>query len=188
LLNIDRKTCKVQLPSGPTDFRTTTVNPFLRTDTDAESDPGTPQEPIPHTDTDTIEVQVPDGHESACQNTVDTSIFLQGDNNPLNDPPFTGLRQKELNGLLERGVFEVVDLADVPPGTCIFYSRFVDEIKNPGTDKAFEKSRLVVQAYRDLEKDLVLIQSPTAQRVSQRLILALTILLPELSIYLHDIT
>jgi hypothetical protein len=58
--------------------------------------------------------------------------------------------------LLEKGVFEVVNPKDVTQGNRVFNSRFVNEIKNPGTDKAFEKSRLVVQAYNDLEKDLVL--------------------------------
>jgi hypothetical protein len=43
----------------------------------------------------------------------------------------------------------VVIERDVLQGACIFNSRFVDEIKYPGTDKAFEKSRLVVQAYND---------------------------------------
>jgi hypothetical protein len=38
---------------------------------------------------------------------------------------------------------------DVPQGVYIFNSWFVDEIKHPGTNKAFEKSRLVVQAYND---------------------------------------
>jgi hypothetical protein len=62
----------------------------------------------------------------------------------------------------------------VPQGIRLFNSRFVDEIKFPGTPKAFEKSRLVVQAYNDQEKELVLTQSPTIQRVSQRLILCIT--------------
>ena len=78
--------------------------------------------------------------ESTYQNTADISVYLQDDANPLSDPLYTRSRQKELNRLLERGVFKVVDLVDVPPGTRIFNSRFVDEIKNPGTDKAFEKS------------------------------------------------
>jgi hypothetical protein len=81
-----------------------------------------------------IKVQVLDGPESTCQNTVDISVYLQGDINL-----FTGSRQKELNGLLERGIFETVSLTDILPGTCIFNSQFVDKIKNPGTDKAFEK-------------------------------------------------
>ena len=41
-------------------------------------------------------------------------------------------------------------------GNRVFNFRFVNKIKNPGIDKAFEKSRLVIQAYNDLEKDLIL--------------------------------
>ena len=63
--------------------------------------------------------------------------------------------------LLEKGVFEVVKLTDVPNGVRLFNLRFVDEIKNLRTDLAFKKSRLVVQAYNDEEKKLVLTQSPT---------------------------
>jgi hypothetical protein len=96
---------------------------------------------------------------------ADITVFIQGDEPTLplltadqSSPqsPFLASRRKELNGLLESGVFEVVDITDVPNGIRVFNSRFVDEIKNPGTDKAFEKSRLVVQAYKDAEKDLVL--------------------------------
>ena len=58
--------------------------------------------------------------------------------------------------LLEKGVFQVIDRNSVPQGTRIFNSRFVDEIKNKDTEKAFQKSRLVVQAYNDQEKELVL--------------------------------
>ena len=67
---------------------------------------------------------------------------------------------------------------------------FVDEIKHPGTDLAYEKSRLVVQAYNDLNKDLVLTQSPTIQRVSQRLIICMAATLRNegIELYLRDIT
>lgn len=61
-------------------------------------------------------------------------------------PPYNLSRQKEIPGLLEKGVFQVVNSKDGPVGIRVFNSRFVDEIKNAGTDKAFEKSRLVVQA------------------------------------------
>ena len=70
---------------------------------------------------------------------------------------FTNLRSSKINGLLEKGVFRVVNRGDVPQEVRIFNSRFVDEIKHLRTDKAFEKSRLVVQAYNDQGKDLVLI-------------------------------
>ena len=79
----------------------------------------------------------------------------------VQETPFTDLRHKEINGLLEKGVFAVIMERDIPQGICIFNSYFVNKIKHPGTDKAFEKSRLVIQAYNDQGKDLVLMQLPT---------------------------
>jgi hypothetical protein len=55
-------------------------------------------------------------------------------------------------------------------------------------DLAFEKSRLVVQAYDNEEKKLVLTQSPTIQRVSQRLILCIAAMKPDIRLYLQDIS
>ena len=101
---------------------------------------------------------------------------------------FDASRLKETNMLMERGVFEIVPESSVPPNTRIFNSRFVDEIKDPGTDKAFEKSRLVIQAYNDPEKYLVLTQSPTIQRASQRIILCIAAITASLGVYLRDIT
>jgi len=103
----------------------------------------------------------------------------------ITKPTFEASRQKEINGLLERGVFKIV--SKIPPGVRLFNSRFVDDIKHQGTPKAYEKSRLVVQAYNDKEKEIVLTQSPTIQRVSQRLILCLAAMLPY-SLYLRDIS
>jgi hypothetical protein len=78
---------------------------------------------------------------------------------------------------------------DVPNDARIFKARFIDEVKNRDTDKAYEKSRLVVQAYNDDEKSLVLTQSPTIQRVSQRIILYITpIMNSNASLYLRDIS
>jgi hypothetical protein len=102
-------------------------------------------------------------------------------------PDFTSSRQKELDGLIKRGVFEFVRNTDTPADARIFNSRFVDQIKLEGTPKAYEKSRLVVQAYKDDGKKTVLTQSPTIQRVSQRLILCLA-LYADLDIHVRDIT
>ncbi|KHJ31689.1 hypothetical protein EV44_g3301 [Erysiphe necator] len=65
--------------------------------------------------------------------------------------------------------------------------RFVDDIKHRGTEKEYAKSRLVVQMYKDDQKNSVLTQSPTLQRVSQRIILALAAMLP-CDLFLRDIT
>lgn len=110
-------------------------------------------------------------------------------NNFSPEPPqFVASRHKEVSGLIEKGVFQLIDHQAVPPGARIFNSRFVDEIKHPGTEKAYEKSRLVVQAYNDQNKDLVLTQSPTIQRVSQRLILCLAATIPNTKLFLRDVT
>jgi len=54
------------------------------------------------------------------------------------------LRQKEISSLLEKGAFKFVNVSEVPKDTRIFGSQFVNEIKNSGTNKAYEKSRLVM--------------------------------------------
>jgi hypothetical protein len=58
--------------------------------------------------------------------------------------PFAESQHKEINGLLKKGIFEIINMADIPKGARIFNSWFINKIKNKGTDKAFEKLRLVV--------------------------------------------
>lgn len=71
-------------------------------------------------------------------------------------PLYTLLREKKILGLLEKRVFQFINPKDVPVGIWVFHSRFVDEIKNIGKDKNFEKSCLVLQAYNDFNKIFVL--------------------------------
>jgi hypothetical protein len=156
----------VQLLSGPTDFRTTVVKPYLQLEPESEDenedkveDKDEPDRSVEEPQNKPIEPRRNVERTRRLlarfqQNVADISIYLQDETCAL--PLYTDSRQKELNGLLEKGVFEVVNMADIPQGVRIFNSRFVDEVKNAGTDKAFEKSRLVVQAYHDHDKDLVL--------------------------------
>ena len=65
-------------------------------------------------------------------------------------------RRKEIDGLLEKGAFEFVNESEILKGMRIFGSQFVDEVKNSVTAKAFEKSRLVIQAYNDQGKAAIL--------------------------------
>jgi hypothetical protein len=181
----------VQLPSGPTDFRTTVVKPYF-VDLEVQNEPEPNEESAndlankhgqPHRNAEQTR-RLPVRFR---QQLADILVLLQGD---TVQPSYKDSRRKELNGLFEKGVFETVDISTVPLGARIFNSQFVDEIKNPGTDKAFEKLRLVVQAYNDQGKDLVLTQSPTIQRISQRIILALSAILQNesTSLYLRDIS
>jgi hypothetical protein len=79
-------------------------------------------------------------------------MFLQ------DDVQYKDSHQTEIAGLLEKGVFAVTSRAQVLKGVRIFNSRFVNEIKNKGTKKELKKSRLVIQAYNDKSKYIVLTQ------------------------------
>jgi hypothetical protein len=68
----------------------------------------------------------------------------------------------------------------------IFSFRFVNEIKHSKIDKAFEKFRLVIQAFKDQNKIFVLTQSSIIQRINQRLIICLAIIL-SIKLYLRNI-
>ena len=128
-------------------------------------------------------------------------IFLQGDSQndqlsmqhmqipiPVPTPsPFVKSRKKEINGLFEKNCFEIISTSDVFHETKIFNSRFVNEIKNIGTIDAYEKSRLVMQIYNNDDKTKMLTQTPTIQRMNQRLILTLTVNMSHLSLFLRNI-
>ena len=154
MLALEGETCKVQLPHRPTDFRSTTVKPYLQAETRLESEPESdveeeqPKEQPAEQPVENTLLPAKRGRGRPRKTPVtdtsiaDISVLIQ-------EAPFENSRRSEINGLLEKGVFEPVNIKDVPQGVRIFNSRFVDEIKHLGTNKAFEKSRLVVQAYND---------------------------------------
>ncbi|KAI0994211.1 hypothetical protein K3495_g13971 [Podosphaera aphanis] len=191
LLAIKDETCKVQLSNGPTEFRTTIVNPFFQShQTDEITHDSSPHDHQPaltdFSNHDSSNSNVPRQNPSRNRrlpgryNIPDIELYIF-------EPSFKTSRLVELNGLLERGVFKILSRHDVPTNTRIFGSRFVDQIKNEGTEKAFEKSRLVVQAYNDAGKKNILTQAPTIRRVSQRLILILSLIF-DLPLYTRDIS
>ena len=102
--------------------------------------------------------------------------------------PLVESRQKEIDGLLEKGVFELVPISPMPEGIGIVNSRVVDKIKSTGTATAFEKSRLVVQAHNHDDNEMVLTQASTIRRMCQRLIFALSAINPQFGLCLGDIS
>lgn len=105
--------------------------------------------------------------------------------------PFETARKKEIDGLLAKEVYEAVpyDFATMS-GIRLFKSRFVEEIKGKTTDAPYEKVRFIVQGHSDMGKHEVLTQSPTIQRMSYRLLLALAPMLIvyfACTVYLRDI-
>ena len=201
MLAVENKTCTVQLPSGPTNFRITKVKTYLQEppniDTPAlhnldvpESDSYQPAKDITNDDNedniDAAELPHQNPARTHClptrfQSVANISVFLRSN---AFSPYFTESRRQEINGLLEKDAFKIVTISDVPIGMRIFSSHFVNEIKNEGIAIAFEKSRLVVQAYNNHCKKKILIQSLTIQRVSQCLILAQAACIPQYNLYL----
>ncbi|KAE8550702.1 hypothetical protein EYB25_003641 [Talaromyces marneffei] len=212
LISIDGETCTVELPNGPTKFRSTVVKPYYKDDDSEQQDeeqPAPEKAPttaplnvlplpsrvvIPPYKPDDTEAQPPRPqreHRLPSRYRDDVThlqqiagLFLQ----IASDGQFDESRRREVTGLLERGVFVAVNYEDIPLEARIYGFRFVDEVKNKGTDKAFEKSRLVVQAYNDKDKEFVLTQSPTIQRSSQRLILCIGTSKDGVRFWIRDVT
>ena len=69
--------------------------------------------------------------------------------------------QAEIEALIGNGVFKFEPYDTVKHGNSkMFKARLVHEVKGKGTDKPYEKSRLVVMGYNNIEKRQVLTQSP----------------------------
>lgn len=75
--------------------------------------------------------------------------------------------------LFEKSVFKIVTPNSISSNARIFNLNFVNKIKNPSIDRVYKISWLVVQAYNNKEKDLILTQVPIIQWVSQDFIVYL---------------
>ena len=89
---------------------------------------------------------------------LELAIKLQGDGT-IKTPgaPFEESVKQEVNSLLASGVFEFqqYNTLKLKAGTCIFNSRFINEVKGK-TTVLYEKSRLIIQAYNDKGKEVIL--------------------------------
>ena len=103
--------------------------------------------------------------------------------------PFEASDKKEIDALITNGIFRFEQFDAEKHQGRIFGARMVREIKGKNTDNPYEKSRLVIQGFGDDDKQFILTQSPTIQRASQRLILAIApSLAPVISLKLRDIS
>jgi hypothetical protein len=102
---------------------------------------------------------------------------------------FIASRQQKIVELLEKDVFLSVNRIEIFSDVRIFSFRFVNKIKHSDTDKTFKKFRLIVQAFKNQNKILVLTQSLIIQRVNQRLIICLAVTFSNsMKLYLRNIT
>lgn len=200
LLATDGHDLTLDLPNGPTVFRSTLVQPYYR-DVDEDqvrsvADPDeAPDEPIQFEPDPVPAIQEPEqprrrGRPKGSKNkprevyvlyltqkeidNYELSLKLRRDG-VITTPgdPFEESDSKEITELIANGVlkFELYD-PNVHGDIHIFKSRVVREVKGKN-EKPYEKSRLVVAGCNDRDKTNILTQSPTIQRASQRLLLVL---------------
>lgn len=78
---------------------------------------------------------------------------------------FEDAKAKELAGLADRGVYEVVCREDIPVDANVLGGRFVLAIKNADTQKEVYKARFVVQGHTDTEKTFLFTTARTSAKV-----------------------
>jgi hypothetical protein len=192
--------CKIELSSESIDFRSTVIKSFLIESSiddvqsinenvqsidlsDDENQNFAPEIPTRSTRARRLSLRY--------QNFADITVFLQDDEEipSISTLTFADSRRKEINDLLKRQVFEIITISEVLKNVRIFNFRFVDEIKHSDISQAYEKFRLMIQTYNDHEKTLMLTQALIIQRMSQRIILAITASISKNHhLYLRNIT
>ena len=88
-------------------------------------------------------------------------------------PAFTAAKEAEVNGLLKRSVWEVVDEQDLEPDANIIGARFDLTLKNAGTKNEKPKARFVGQGYNDRMKEFAVHNCPTLRQSSTRFLLSI---------------
>jgi hypothetical protein len=177
--------CKIELSSESIDFRSIVIKSFL---TESEVESTVDVQSINDVESENVQSSNDENQNLAFeistrfirtrrlllryQNFADITVFLQDDEeiSSIFISTFVESRRKKINDLLKRQVFEIITISEVFKNVRIFNSRFVDEIKHSSISQTYEKSRLMIQAYNDHEKTLMLTQALTIQRMSQRII------------------
>ncbi|KAI0991017.1 hypothetical protein K3495_g17170, partial [Podosphaera aphanis] len=134
LIAINGETATVQMPHGPSNFRTTCIKHYNDQNTQQNEIPNQNLEP----QTENTAIRRQPARNAGLPARYRDNIFMNNDVRPN----FVDSRRKELDGLLNRGVFAFINVNEIPPKARIFNSRFVDRVKNEGTANAMEKSRL----------------------------------------------
>jgi hypothetical protein len=97
----------------------------------------------------------------------------------------------EVTDLIARGIINFVHYNAAKHGNLVFLfkSRMMHEIKGKN-DKLYEKLQWIIQGYNNRNKESILTQFPTIQRMSQRLIMAITmsLIIGNYVLKLRDIT
>lgn len=82
---------------------------------------------------------------------------------------FDKSKMEEIEGLLKRATFKLVNVHDIVEGTRIFWSRFVDTFRYDNSDVTY-KRWLVPQNFKKCDAAMITTKVYTVQRVIQRIV------------------
>lgn len=175
LVHVEGSTAVIQLPKGRKIFRTTVV----------KSAKGLSELEKWHPNSDSYT------QNNSEYSFVNVPIEMDDDMHDVSEPMtfifFTDSRRTELRELIKREVFKVVPRKQVPNGTRIYGTRWVDSIKTVD-GKTVQKSRIVAQNFRDSGAVSISTRSPTVSRFAQRVAIASAALFPQHKSFVRDIS
>ena len=103
-----------------------------------------------------------------------TEVLKPGDER---EELFDDEKRKELQGLINRGVFRVVIRQELPADANIVPSRYVLAIKHGESGQTRLKARFVIGGHRDRQRQQLVHDSPTVRPESTRMLVALATIL-----------
>lgn len=112
------------------------------------------------------------GRDEASPSPAMASVYYTIVSGP-STPEFNEADRAELQGLLNRGTYKIVDKEDVPPSATVLKGRMVRAIKHDAHGHMIRKISLVIQGHLDPEKEFVVNEAPTLLRSSVRILLGL---------------
>ena len=95
------------------------------------------------------------------------------------------IQNRKKSAIFKKKNFKFVNKRDVLSDIRVFNARFVNEIRNENTKKTYKKSRLIIQTYNNSKKNQIFIQLSIIQRMNQRLILCIVVMIESDSIKLY---
>lgn len=120
--------------------------------------------------------------------TIDQSVMrvLKNSDERVKSPDFVKARQKEVNGLRRRNIWETVEVDDLEDDANVLGGRFVYTLKNYGAPNETSKARYVAEGFSDEDKPHIVHDTATL-RASSVIVVLSTAATHGFKIFSHDV-
>lgn len=104
-----------------------------------------------------------------------------------NDPRFAKSRQKEYDGIVQKGGVEPIERDKLPRDANFIGNRFVLTIKNPGSSEPIYKARWILQGHQDRYRYSIANDSPMLMRLMFRVVLSIAAIYFKCHLWTRDV-